>query len=93
MIPASDLLTVRLLEAAVILLIFLGSQQLIVAAALDLALQGIGVGMTETTNIFFFFFHPKTRITQHVHSCCMYLLLLGYPKIAALCGPELSLPQ
>lgn len=55
MIPASDLLTVRLLEAAVILLIFLGSQQLIVAAALDLALQGIGVGMTETTNIFFFF--------------------------------------
>lgn len=54
MIPASDLLTVRLLEAAVILLIFLGSQQLIVAAALDLALQGIGVGMTETTKIFFF---------------------------------------
>lgn len=93
MIPASDLLTVRLLEAAVILLIFLGSQQLIVAAALDLALQGIGVRMTETTKISYFFFHPKTRITHRVHSCCMYLLLLGYPKIAALCGFELSLPQ
>lgn len=84
----------RLLEAVVILLLIPGSQQLIVAAAVDLALQGIGVGMTETTRIFFLFFSPSmTRITHNVHSCCMCLLLLRYPKIAALFGPELSLPQ
>lgn len=80
MIPASDLLTVRLLEAAVILLIFLGSQQLIVAAALDLALQGIGVGMTETTNIFFFFFTPRPGLPSVFTVAACISCCLGTPK-------------
>lgn len=91
MILTSDLLTLRLLEAVVILLLFPGSQQLIVAAALDLALQGIGVGMTETTKTSSP--PPKTRITHYLQCCCTCLLLLGHPKIAECCGPELSFPQ
>lgn len=89
MIPTSDLLTVRFYEAVVILL-FPSPQQLIVAAALDLAPQGIGVRMAETTKRFFF---PKIRITHHVCSCCMDLLLLEYPTMILLCGSESSFPR